>query len=89
MGQKLKKTNIQMFRVRLCFLLMFCLSFAPQKMTATQQKASETVKVGYANLPGYQEGTGEEYKTGAGYEYLQRISYYTDWNYEYVYGGQI
>lgn len=86
MGQNIKKTNIQRIRVRLCFLFIICFFLVPQKMTASQQEAAKTVKVGYVNLPGYQEGTGEEYKTGAGYEYLQRISYYTDWNYEYVYG---
>ena len=28
-----------------------------------------------------------EHKQGAGYEYLQKISYITGWKYEYVYGS--
>ena len=49
--------------------------------------SSETIKVGYVNYQGYQEGSENEYKTGFGYEYLQKISYYTGWEYEYVYGS--
>ena len=52
-------------------------------------KAEEerTVKVGYTIFENYQEGGEGEYKSGFGYEYLQRISYYTGWKYEYVYGS--
>ena len=52
-------------------------------------KAEEerTVKVGYTIFENYQEGEEGEYKSGFGYEYLQRISYYTGWKYEYVYGS--
>ena len=50
---------------------------------STEQK---TVRVGYVNVLNYEEGGEGEYKRGAGYEYLQKISYLTGWNYEYVYG---
>ena len=47
----------------------------------------KTVRVGYVNALNYEEGGEGEYKSGAGYEYLQRISYITGWKYEYVYGS--
>ena len=47
----------------------------------------KTIRVGYVNALNYEEGGEGEYKRGAGYEYLQKISYLTGWNYEYVYGS--
>lgn len=47
----------------------------------------KTVRVGYVNALNYEEGGEGEYKKGAGYEYLQKISYLTGWDYEYVYGS--
>ena len=47
----------------------------------------KTVRVGYLNALNYEEGGEGEYKRGAGYEYLQKISYLTNWKYEYVYGS--
>lgn len=48
---------------------------------------SQTVRVGYVIFENYQEGRDGEYKSGFGYEYLQRVSYATGWEYEYVYGS--
>lgn len=48
---------------------------------------AKTVRVGYVNALNYEEGGDGEYKRGAGYEYLQKISYLTGWDYEYVYGS--
>ena len=52
-----------------------------------QEDSTKTVRVGYVNFENYQEGGDGEYKRGFGYEYLQRISYSTGWQYEYVYGS--
>lgn len=46
---------------------------------------SKTVRVGYFNTLNFQEGSADEHKYGAGYEYLQKLSNLTGWNYEYVY----
>lgn len=46
---------------------------------------TRTGRVGYVNVLNYEESGEEEYKSGAGYEHLQRISYLMGWNYEYVY----
>ena len=45
------------------------------------------VRVGYLIYEGYQEGEGDAPKSGYGYEYLQQISYYAGWQYEYVNGS--
>ncbi len=59
----------------------------PVEVFAKETTEEKTVKVGYVNVATYEEGGEGEYKTGSGYEYLQKISYYTGWNYEYVYGS--
>jgi diguanylate cyclase (GGDEF)-like protein len=52
-----------------------------------EQTQNETVvRVAYVLLEDFQEGGEGERKYGYGYEYLQMISYYTGWKYEYVYG---
>ncbi len=48
---------------------------------------SKVVRVAYVISENFQEGKEGERKYGYGYEYLQRISYYTGWKYEYVYGN--
>lgn len=49
---------------------------------------SETVRVGYYENEVFQEGAGENLvKTGYAYEYYLKLSEYTGWRYEYVYGG--
>ncbi len=47
----------------------------------------KTVKVGYYEKSLYMEGmSADSPKEGYGYEYLQEISYFAKWRYEYVYG---
>ncbi|MDO4501240.1 MAG: transporter substrate-binding domain-containing protein [Erysipelotrichaceae bacterium] len=52
--------------------------------------ASRTVvRLGYYERPGFMEGMSEkDRKTGYAYDYLQRISDYTGWQYEYVYASE-
>lgn len=64
---------------------MLLILFVPVKVWAGENE-EKIVRVGYVNAPTYEEGGEGEYKTGAGYEYLQKISYFTGWKYEYVYG---
>lgn len=67
----------------LCALLLAAL--CPPSGLAEQPKR---VRVGYYQSKSFQEGASEgEEKSGYSYEYLQKISYYTGWKYEYVYGG--
>ena len=53
--------------------------------TQAMEEENKTVRVGYFPYANFQEGSSGEHKQGAGYEYLQKISYITGWKYEYVY----
>ncbi len=50
--------------------------------------AAAPVRVGYYENEVFQEGAREgAVKTGYGYEYYRKLSEYTGWSYEYVYGS--
>ena len=57
------------------------------KTTQAMEEENKTVRVGYFPYSNFQEGSYGEHKQGAGYEYLQKISYITGWKYEYVYAS--
>ena len=65
------------------FLVLFLV------LPATPASAdAETVRVGYYENEVFQEGAREgAVKTGYAYEYYHKLSEYTGWKYEYVYGG--
>lgn len=94
---KIKRNREQAFlteRNRLYYLaayvmlaLVMSLKLFPLTVFAEDSSQEKTVRVGYVNVATYEEGGEGEYKTGSGYEYLQKISYYTGWKYEYVYGS--
>ena len=52
------------------------------KTTQAIEEENKTVRVGYFPYSNFQEGSYGEHKQGAGYEYLQKISYITGWKYE-------
>ena len=58
-------------------------------MSATLADAeAKIVRVGYYEEEVFQEGAEEgAVKTGYAYEYYRKISEYTGWKYEYIYGG--
>ena len=68
------------------FMALMVTTLLPMNAAAAEED-EKTVRVGYVNALNYEEGGEGEYKYGAGYEYLQKISYLTGWNYEYVYGS--
>ena len=85
-------------RVCLSILVLILLLFVPlsayaseiksdRKTTQVIEEENKTVRVGYFPYANFQEGGYGEHKQGAGYEYLQKISYITGWKYEYVYGS--
>ena len=54
---------------------------------AAAEGGSEPVRVGYYENEVFQEGAQPDaVKTGYAYEYYQKLSEYTGWRYEYVYG---
>ena len=85
-------------RICLSVLVLIMLLFVPVSAYASEIKSdgkttqamaeeNKTVRVGYFPYANFQEGGYGEHKQGAGYEYLQKISYITGWKYEYVYAS--
>ncbi|MBO4648870.1 MAG: response regulator [Lentisphaeria bacterium] len=74
------KRHLTAFR---CVFLTVVFAFS----LAVPAGAQDTVKVGYYENEVFQEGAREDaIKTGYAYEYYRKLSEYTGWKYEYVYG---
>ena len=96
MNRKIKKGKKKRFYLSIiAFVMLF---FVPVfvygserksdgKTTQAMEEENKTVRVGYFPYSNFQEGGYGEHKQGAGYEYLQKISYITGWKYKYVYGS--
>lgn len=71
----------------LLFAVTMLLAVGSFSVRSFAEEGSRTVKVGYFNSAHFLEGTEDgKLKSGYAYEYLQKISDYTGWEYEYVYG---
>ncbi|MDO4493946.1 MAG: transporter substrate-binding domain-containing protein [Clostridia bacterium] len=83
----IKRKGVKAVAALLAVLTLAALlgAFAPARAFAHAAEP-KTVRLGYVNVEGYEEGGEGEPKSGYGYEYFQKISYYTNWKYEYVYG---
>ncbi len=69
----------------LILLLFLVISLLPTPAFAAD---SEPVRIGYYENEIFQEGASEgAVKTGYAYEYYRKLSEYTGWKYEYVYGS--
>lgn len=86
MKKRFLHTLIQKIAVGVFCPVLLLTAICPLTALAAEPE-QKTVRVGYVNVPTYEEGGEGEYKRGYGYEYLQRISYITGWKYEYVYGS--
>ncbi len=71
------------------YIIFFALAllFAPMTVFAGDGSA-ETIRVGYYENEVFEEGASPDaVKTGYAYEYYCKLSEYTGWKYEYVYGS--
>ena len=69
-------------------LLAICILSVIQFPVNVSAAETQKVRVGYYERKGFQEGMSDDTrKSGYAYEYLQRLSDYTGWEYEYVYGN--
>ncbi|MBQ3481471.1 MAG: response regulator [Oscillospiraceae bacterium] len=69
-------------------LCLLCVIGLFRPVPAHAESGSELVRVGYYENEVFQEGAEEgAVKTGYAYEYYRKLSEYTGWKYEYVYGG--
>ena len=81
----LKKCRIYRLIAAVCAVLTV---FSVLPACACAAAETETVRVGYYENEVFQEGAREGgVKTGYAYEYYRKLSEYTGWKYEYVYGG--
>ena len=88
-GAGMKTVKRKKLPLRPFFLIFLMLIFTLQFLTAVAYAESdaETVRVGYYENEVFQEGAEEgAVKTGYAYEYYRKLSEYTGWRYEYVYG---
>ncbi len=70
------------------FVLSISVLFLFSCFAFGQSDSSITVKVGWYESELFQKGmSDDQVKSGYAYDYLQKISDYTTWNYEYVYGN--
>lgn len=71
----------------LCFTLIFLIVVnIAVPMTVFSDTQKKTIKVGYFDYSSFIDKDEEGNFTGYGVEYLEEISKYTNWEYEYVYG---
>ncbi|WP_051464996.1 response regulator [Butyrivibrio sp. FCS014] len=69
-------------------LLLFTALFPNQGRVLAADNTADVVRVGYYENEVFEEGASPDaVKTGYAYEYYRKLSEYTGWNYEYVYGG--
>lgn len=80
--------NIHYRMPLLSFILLTCaimIWFLPAVVYADTE--TEVVRVGYYENEVFQEGArDDEVKNGYAYEYYRKLSEYTGWEYEYIYG---
>ena len=77
-----------MLRALSVFMGVFLTVLLIPAVIACADEEPETVRVGYYENEVFQEGAMEgAVKTGYAYEYYRKLSEYTGWKYEYVYGG--
>ena len=72
----------------LTIVVLFCLWDGNEEHAQGQEENEKIVRVGWYQSDMFQEGiSDEQIKSGYCYDYLQKVSDYTNWEYEYVYGS--
>ena len=86
---KLHKNKIEMILKRfICFTFVVFSLISLATSVVYGDSKNDIVRVGYYENEVFQEGAGDGLvKDGYAYEYYQKLSEYTGWKYEYVYGG--
>ena len=83
----MKKGRMNIKRVS-SYILTVILFMLAIRFPVYAEQSDNTIKVGYFENEIFQEGAAKDsVKTGYAYEYYQKLSEYTGWEYEYVYGS--
>ena len=80
----LKSSAIDSFRHSLFITVFFVLSLAFPVHAQQENLSALKVRVGYVHFDGYTEMDDQGVRAGYGYEFLQRIAPYTNFEYEYL-----
>ena len=81
-----ERTDMKKKMIMLLCAVMLAWLFIPDTVTASDT-SDKQVRVGYYENEVFQEGARPGMvKTGYAYEYYQKLSEYSGWQYEYVYG---
>lgn len=88
MLRKLKSFELNPTRVILCIICVLTLCSSAFSVSFNAENTElKTVRVGYYENEVFQEGAKDgAIKNGYAYEYYRKISEYTGWRYDYVYG---
>ncbi|MGX8719171.1 MAG: transporter substrate-binding domain-containing protein, partial [Desulfovibrio sp.] len=83
-----QKKGAMAMRRLLALACAFLMAAAVLPAAALAAPETKTVRVGYYENEVFQEGARKDaVKTGYAYEYYRKLSEYTGWKYDYVYGG--
>ena len=87
MNNKKNRLYIMGLHRIIIFFCVFILVFTSVPMKAYADTEKEVIRVGYYENEIFQEGAENgKVKSGYAYEYYRKLSEYTGWEYEYVYG---
>ncbi len=67
-------------------IVLVLFAFLTVRVLAEDSPQAKTVRVGWYDAPGLQNGTDPDSLSGFNYEYLVRIAQYANWQYEFVFG---
>ena len=82
------KNRIHALRIVLLLCMLLFSAAASFGAVSAEESETKTVRVGYYENEVFEEGAQDgTVKTGYAYEYYRKLSEYTGWKYEYVYGG--
>ena len=82
-----KKRTVSLIAA-LVFTAVLCLNMSAPAFAEESRSNPNRVRIGYFTEPNLMDGAEEgAYKSGYIYEYIQVLSRYTGWQYEYVYGS--
>ena len=80
-----KKPYKRIVTVFFALMVLFCFVSGKEAHAYSQHEREKTVRVGWYQSDMFQEGTADDQiKKGYCYDYLQKVSGYTNWKYEYV-----
>ncbi len=80
------KTKKKLLSYRTCVILFIIITLCSAIPSSTVSAKGKKIRIGWYEQSCLQEGTSPNNLSGYNYEYLQKLSIYTGWDYEFVNG---